>query len=83
MNRSIRYAAASLGAAVGSAGGGLLFDVTALPGASFILTAGLATIGFILSLKLPRVLGARPIDTALPGSEAEQAVSYARLKSKT
>ena len=53
-------AAASLGVAVGSAAGGLLFDVASLPGASFLLTAGLATIGFILSLKLPRALGARP-----------------------
>lgn len=52
-------AAASLGTAVGSAAGGLLFDVASLPGASFLLTAGLATIGFILSLKLPRALGAR------------------------
>jgi len=56
-------AAASLGVAVGSVAGGLLFDVASLPGASFLLTTGLATIGFILSLKLPRVLGARPIGT--------------------
>ncbi len=56
-------AAASLGVAVGSVAGGLLFDVTQLPGASFLLTTGLATIGFILSLKLPHVLGARPIGT--------------------
>ena len=56
-------AAASLGVAVGSVAGGLLFDVASLPGASFLLTTGLATIGVILSLKLPRVLGDRPIGT--------------------
>ena len=67
-------AAASLGAAVGSAAGGLLFDVAQLPGASFILAAGLATIGFSLSLNLPRVLGARAIGIELPASEAEQAL---------
>ncbi|MEO7326931.1 MAG: MFS transporter [Minicystis sp.] len=51
-------AAASLGAALGSVAGGLLLDVADLPGASFLLTAGLAAVGFILSLKLPRMLGA-------------------------
>lgn len=54
---------ASLGVAVGSVVGGLLFDVARLPGASFLLTTGLATIGFILSLKLPRVLGACMVGT--------------------
>ena len=53
-------AASSLGAAVGSAVGGLLFDVVWLPGASFILAAGLATVGLIVSFKLPRVLGTQP-----------------------
>ncbi len=66
-------AAASLGATVGSAAGGLLFEVASLPGVSFLLTTGLAVIGFILSLKLPRVLGARAIGTGVPGLEAEQA----------
>ncbi len=59
-------AAASLGVAVGSVAGGLLFDVASFPGASFLLTTGLATIGVILSVKLPSVLGARPVGTA-PG----------------
>jgi len=76
-------AAVSLGVAVGSVAGGLLFDVASLPGASFLLTTGLATIGFILSLKLPRGLGARTIGAGPPGSEAEQAASYARSRSRT
>ncbi len=58
-------AAASLGAAVGSAAGGLLFDVAALPDASFVLIAGLATVGFIMSMRLPRVLGVRMKGTVL------------------
>ena len=49
-------AAASLGVTVGSAAGGLLFNVTALPGASFVLTAGLGVLGFLLSLGLPDLL---------------------------
>jgi MFS family permease len=49
-------AAASLGVTVGSVAGGLLFNVAALPGASFILTAGLAALGFLLSLGLPHKL---------------------------
>ena len=49
-------AAASLGVALGSAAGGLLFNVAALPGASFVLTSGLAALGFLLSLGLPHLL---------------------------
>jgi MFS family permease len=49
-------AAASLGVALGSAAGGLLFNVAALPGASFVLTAGLVVVGFLLSLGLPHLL---------------------------
>lgn len=49
-------AAASLGVTVGSAAGGLLFNLAAFPGASFILTAGLAALGFLLSLGLPHLL---------------------------
>ena len=64
-------AATSLGATVGSVAGGILFDAS-LRGASFLLTAGLVMIGFILSLKLPRVLGARAMGTELPTSDAEQ-----------
>ena len=49
-------AAASLGVTAGSAAGGLLFNFAALPNASFVLTAGLAVFGFLLSLGLPRLL---------------------------
>ena len=49
-------AAASLGVTVGSAAGGLLFNVAALPGASFVLTAALIVMGFLLSLGLPHLL---------------------------
>lgn len=49
-------AAASLGVTLGSAAGGLLFNVAALPGASFVLAAGLTVLGFLLSLGLPRLL---------------------------
>lgn len=49
-------AAASLGVTVGSAAGGILFNIAAVPGASFVLTAGLVVLGFMLSLGLPRLL---------------------------
>jgi len=49
-------AAASLGVTLGSAAGGLLFNVAALPNASFILTAVLALLGFLLSPGLPHLL---------------------------
>lgn len=49
-------AAASLGVTIGSAAGGLLFNLSTLPGASFVLTAGLAASGLLLTLGLPRLL---------------------------
>ena len=49
-------AAASLGITAGSVAGGLLFNVAVLPGASFVLTASLVAVGFLLSLGLPHVL---------------------------
>lgn len=49
-------AAASLGVTLGSGAGGLIFKVAALPGASFIMAAGLAALGFLLSLGLPQRL---------------------------
>jgi MFS family permease len=49
-------AAASLGVTLGSAAGGLLYNVAILPGAPFILTAGLALLGFLLSLGLTQLL---------------------------
>ena len=48
-------AAASLGVTLGSAAGGLLFNV-AFPGASFILAAAFAALGVMLSLRLPHLL---------------------------
>lgn len=52
-------AAASLGAAVGSVAGGVLFDVAWLPNASFVLVAGLTVGAVILSLGLPEKLTPR------------------------
>jgi MFS family permease len=52
-------AAASLGGTVGSAAGGLLFDVGPLPGASFLLMTVLTVLGVLLSLSLPNLLGPR------------------------
>ena len=49
-------AAASLGAAVGSAAGGLLFDVPVLPGAAFFVTAAVVLAGLTVSLRLPKLL---------------------------
>ena len=49
-------AAASLGVSIGSAVGGLLYNVSALPAASFVLAAGLTALGFLLSLGLPHLL---------------------------
>ena len=49
-------AAASLGVTMGSVAGGFLFNVAALPGAAFVLTAGLVGLGFLLSLGLPHLL---------------------------
>ena len=52
-------AAASLGVAVGSAAGGLLFNVRWLPNASFVLVTALTAFGILLSVGLPRMLTAR------------------------
>ena len=52
-------AAASLGAAIGSAAGGLLFNVAGRPGASFLLVTALAAFGVLLSLNLPKMLVAQ------------------------
>ena len=47
---------ASLGVTVGSAAGGLRFNVAALPGASFVLIAVLTALGVLLGLGLPQLL---------------------------
>jgi len=54
-------AAASLGVAVGSAAGGLLFDFAPLPGASFLLMTALTVLGILLSLGLPNMLATRKL----------------------
>jgi predicted MFS family arabinose efflux permease len=59
-------AAASLGQALGSAGGGLLFDISIVPGALFTLTALLVLAGLLASLRLPQLL--------LPAPAADQPI---------
>ena len=49
-------AVSSLGVTAGSAAGGLLFVVGSVPGISFMLTAGLVIVGFVISLGLTRML---------------------------
>lgn len=49
-------AAASLGQALGSAAGGLLFNTSVIAGAPFVLTAALLLLGILASLGLPRLL---------------------------
>ena len=54
-------AAASLGVAVGSAAGGLLFDLAPLPDAPFLLMTVLTMLGILLSLGLPNLLVTRKL----------------------
>ncbi len=54
-------AASSLGVTAGSAAGGLLFDVTWLPNASFLLMTLLTGLGLLLSLGLPKMLVPRKV----------------------
>ena len=54
--------AASLGAAIGSAAGGVLFDVAWLPNASFLLVTLLTATGVLLSLGLPKLLSVQITD---------------------
>ena len=49
-------AAASLGVTIGSAAGGLLFNIRAVPGAPFVMSAVLVAIGSGIGVGLPRVL---------------------------
>lgn len=49
-------AAASVGGAIGSAAGGLLFNVSLIPNAPFVLTSALVVLGLVLSLRLPKKL---------------------------
>ena len=52
----LQTAASSLGVTVGSAAGGLLFNVTWLPNASFVVMTLLSVLGVLLSLGLPKLL---------------------------
>jgi MFS family permease len=54
-------AASSLGAAAGSAAGGLLFNVAWMPDASFLLVTALTVLGILLSLGLPKMLVTRKL----------------------
>ena len=59
-------AAASLGVTVGSAAGGLLFDIALLPNASFVLMTVLTALGFLMSLSLPKRLATRKLGQPVP-----------------
>ena len=63
-------AAASLGGAVGSAAGGLLFEVAWLPNASFVLVTALTVVALLLSLSLPGKLVTRRSHAAGQGRDA-------------
>ena len=79
-------AAASLGAAVGSAAGGLLFEVAWLPNASFVLIAGLTVVGLLISLALPGMLMKRcsnDPDLGLKGNLESAAIQHAPTLKKT
>ena len=49
-------AAASLGVTVGSAVGGLFFNIAGFPGASFVLVAAVTALGVLIGLGLPNLL---------------------------
>ena len=53
-------AAASLGQAFGSAGGGLLADVTFVTGGSFVVAAVVVSVGLLVGLRLPQLLLPKP-----------------------
>jgi MFS family permease len=62
-------AASSLGVTVGSAAGGLLFQVSWLPDASFVLITAVTGVGFVLSLGLANRLAGPPLIAAPPAGE--------------
>lgn len=71
-------AAASLGAAVGSVAGGLLFNVSWLPNASFVLITGLTVVGLLISFALPKMLMRHRHDETgvMPQAGLEPAASH-------
>ena len=64
--------AASLGATMGSAAGGLLFNIPDFPGASFILTAVLTALALVLTIKLPHLLMPGDHAAAIRGKTASK-----------
>lgn len=76
-----QMAAASLGVAVGSAAGGLLYDVAPLPDAPFLLVTALTGLGVLLSLGLPKLLVARKLGEAAYNGDAEKAAPTVTQKS--
>jgi MFS family permease len=82
-------AAASLGQALGSAAGGLLFDVSILPGAAFTVTAIVVLAGLAASFGLPRLLvqrqqadGLGTFAEAPPLSSAREATTEAAIRAR-
>ena len=72
-------AAASLGVTVGSAAGGLLFNVAWLPNASFLLITGLTVLGVLLSLGLPHLLVTwKPREAVYDGGVRKRASALGR-----
>ena len=65
-------AAASLGGVVGSAAGGLLFDIPPLPDAAFVLMTALTVLGFLVSLGLPNILVPRKVGQPACNRKAEK-----------
>jgi MFS family permease len=70
-------AAASFGAAVGSAAGGVLFDVASFPAASFVLAAALTVLGALLGLSLPKLLASSNLGESAHDGNREKAGSPA------
>lgn len=68
-------AAASLGVTVGSAAGGVLFDA-AVPGASFIIAAGLSVLGLLLGFGLPHALIPRNVGARMSTDGLPMKMSY-------
>lgn len=71
-------AAASLGQAAGSAGGGILFNLTVVPNASFTLTAAIIFLGLVVSVRIPRLLtepGRDKCDPPSPFAETSETVA--------
>lgn len=82
-------AAASLGQALGSAAGGLLFDVSVLPGAAFTVTAAVVLAGLTASLGLPRLLvgpqivgHSTPLDGVPTESSAGDSMTEAAIRAQ-